>query len=183
MTTTPEPIELAVVIGSLRSQSVHRVVASTAAELVPDGVTLAEVPIADVPFYNQDIEDVGEHPAVAAARTRVHDAAGLVFVTPEYNGSMPAVVKNMVDWLSRPYGAGALVAKPTMIVAATPGRHDAARVRAALAESATIAGAAVHEPTHGIASITRMIDDGRLTDQGTRAALADALGAFVATLR
>lgn len=183
MTSSPEPMELAVIVGSLRTGSVHRVVAMAAAELAPGAVTLTEVPIVDVPFYNQDIEDAGEHPAVAEMRAVVNAADGLVFVTPEYNGSMPAVVKNAVDWLSRPYGSGAIAAKPTMIIAATPGRHDAASVRAALATSAGIAGASVHEPTHGIASVTRMMEDGELSDPDTRAALADALAAFVATLR
>lgn len=183
MTSSPEPIELAVIIGSLRAGSVHRVVATAATALAPDAVTLTEVPIADVPFYNQDVEDAGEHPAVAEMRAVVNSAHGIVFVTPEYNGSMPAVVKNAVDWLSRPYGSGAIFGKPTMIVAGTPGRHDAASVRAALATSATIAGAAVHEPTHGIASVTRMMEDGELSDPDTRAALADALAGFVATLR
>lgn len=183
MTSPSEPIELAVILGSLRARSVHRVVASAAAELAPAGVTLTEVPIVDVPFYNQDIEDAGEHPAVAAMRAAVDAAHGLVFVTPEYNGSMPAVVKNAVDWLSRPYGSGAIAGKPTMIIAATPGRHDAASVRAALATTAAIAGATVHEPTHGIASVTRMMEDGHLSDPATLTALADALAGFVATLR
>lgn len=183
MTSSPEPIELAVIIGSLRTGSVHRVVATAAAELAPEAVTLTEVPIIDVPFYNQDIEDAGEHPAVAEMRAVVDAAHGLLFVTPEYNGSMPAVVKNAVDWLSRPYGSGAIAEKPTMIIAGTPGRHDAAKVRASLAESAAIAGAAVHEPTHGIASVTRMMEDGRLADEDVRTAMAHALAAFVATLR
>lgn len=181
--TSPEPIELAVVVGSLRTGSAHRIVATAAAELAPEAVTLREVPIGDVPFYNQDIEDAGEHPAVAEMRAVVDAARGLLFITPEYNGSMPAVVKNAVDWLSRPYGSGAIAGKPTMIIAATPGRHDAAGVRSALATSAAVAGAAVHEPTHGIASVTRMMEDGRLSDPDTLAALADALGAFVSTLR
>ena len=129
MTSSPEPIELAVIIGSLRAGSVHRVVATAATALAPDAVTLTEVPIADVPFYNQDVEDAGEHPAVAEMRAVVNSAHGIVFVTPEYNGSMPAVVKNAVDWLSRPYGSGAIFGKPTMIVATTiPANDDGTRM-------------------------------------------------------
>ena len=65
MTSSPAPIELALIIGSLQKKSVHRAIAAAAAELVPDDVHLTEVPIGEAPFYNQDIEDAGEHPAVA----------------------------------------------------------------------------------------------------------------------
>ena len=144
MTSSSEPVELAVIIGSLRAGSVHRVVATAAAELAPDAVTLTEVPIADVPFYNQDIEDAGEHPAVADMRSVVNAADGLVFVTPEYNGSMPAVVKNAVDWLSRPYGSGAIAGKPTMIIAVGHAAEDAkvpkvAKIKKPLDEILTLA--------------------------------------------
>lgn len=183
MNTPPESLQLALIVGSSRRASLHRVVAEAVVESAPAGVSIVEVPLAEVPFFDQDVEDVGDPAAVTAMKAAVAGADALVIVTPEYNGSMPAVVKNAVDWLSRPYGTGPIAGTPTMIIAGTPGRHDAAGVREALARSATIAGAAVHEPTHGIASLSRQIDDGRLATPDVRDALEAAVAAFVEAVR
>ncbi|MEM8707134.1 MAG: NADPH-dependent FMN reductase, partial [Actinomycetota bacterium] len=133
------PLELVAIIGSLRSGSFHRAVFDAAVELVPDGVTLREVPVAEVPFYNGDLEDDGPPESVERLKSMVAGADGLVLITPEYNGGVPAVTKNAVDWLSRPYGAGAITGTPVLIVAATPGHHDAPRVREALRFNAEVA--------------------------------------------
>lgn len=182
MESVSSPVSLAVIIGSLRQASIHRLLADTMAEIAPPGIEFTEASVGDVPFYDQDVEDAGEPPSVSLLRATVGAADGLVFVTPEYNGSMPATVKNAVDWLSRPYGSGAIAAKPTLIVSATPGRHDAANVRSSLAFSAGVAGAAVREPTLGLASITRRITEGRCDDD-VRAELRTALDGFIDAIR
>ncbi|MEM8706721.1 MAG: NADPH-dependent FMN reductase [Actinomycetota bacterium] len=177
------PLELVAVIGSLRAASVHRAVFDAATGLTPEGVTLREVPVAEVPFYNGDVEDAGDPPSVAELKAMVADADGLVFITPEYNGGVPAVTKNALDWLSRPYGSGAIAGKPVLIVAATPGRHDAPRVREALTFNATVAGGRVQPETLGLSSISRRMDDGVVTDTDARDEITAALAAFVEFVR
>ncbi|WP_278260201.1 NAD(P)H-dependent oxidoreductase [Nocardioides convexus] len=98
-----------------------------------------------MPFYNEDL-DAGSAPEAAAAlRERVAGADRVLAVTPEYNGTMPAVLNNAIDWLSRPYGAGALVGKPFGVIGATPTPYGGKWAHADTARSAGIAGAIVVE--------------------------------------
>lgn len=142
MTTT-----IAVLVGSLRADSVNRKLASILAERAPEGVVVDIIDGLDqVPFYNQDIDNDGQVPAAAAAlRERVAAADRVLAVTPEYNGTMPAVLNNAIDWLSRPYGAGALVGKPFGVIGATPTPYGGKWAHEDAARSARIAGAAVVE--------------------------------------
>src|ERR1043165_1701304 len=100
---------VAVLVGSLRAASVNRQVAESLRAQAPAGVEFDIVDgLADVPFYNEDI-DAGEAPAAAVAlRDRVAGADRILVITPEYNATMPAVLNNAIDWLSRPYGQGAI---------------------------------------------------------------------------
>ncbi|WP_231123634.1 NADPH-dependent FMN reductase [Nocardioides sambongensis] len=113
---------VAVLVGSLRTDSLNRRIAEVLRDNAPEGV---EVDIIDglldrIPFYNEDL-DAGSAPEAAAElRTRIAASDRVLAVTPEYNGTMPAVLNNAIDWLSRPYGAGALVGKPFGVVGATP---------------------------------------------------------------
>ncbi|WP_068156586.1 NADPH-dependent FMN reductase [Rhodococcus phenolicus] len=113
-------------VGSLRSASVNRQLAEAAAELAPEG---AEVVIyeglAQVPFYNEDIDGDSAPAAAVALREAGNDAAAVLLFTPEYNGTIPAVLKNAIDWLSRPYGAGAISGKPVAVVSASPSGNAA----------------------------------------------------------
>ncbi|MEO0588649.1 MAG: NADPH-dependent FMN reductase, partial [Planctomycetota bacterium] len=122
-------------------------------------------------------------PAIDALRDGVAQADGLLLIQPEYNGGVPAVTKNVVDWLSRPYGAGAISDKPTLIIAATPGRHDAPRVRDALTFNAAVAGGRMAPESIGLSSITRRMDDGRVTDADARDEIRQALESFVDFVR
>jgi len=126
MTTT---IQVAAVIGSLRKDSFHRILFEAACSVAPVGVEISEASVEDLPFYNGDLEDDGVPNTVSSFQNAVAAADGLLLVTPEYNGSIPAVTKNAVDWLTRPHGSAPISGKPVGVVAATPGRHDAAGVR------------------------------------------------------
>src|SRR5215216_2169309 len=136
---------VAVLVGSLRADSLNRKLAELLRDQAPEGVTLDLIDGLDrLPFYNEDLDHETDVPAAAAAlRERVAGADRVLAVTPEYNGTMPAVLNNAIDWLSRPYGVGALKGKPFAVVGATPtpfgGKwsHDDAR------RSATVAGADV----------------------------------------
>ena len=145
---TPVPATtVAVLVGSLRSDSVNRKLAQILADQAPEGVTVDIVDgLGDVPFYNEDIDNPAQVPASAAAlRERIGSADRVLAVTPEYNGTMPAVLNNAIDWLSRPYGAGAMVGKPFGVVGATPTPYGGKWAHADAARSARIAGARVVE--------------------------------------
>lgn len=136
MTTT-----ILVLVGSLRKASINRQLAQLAVENAPAGVTLSIFDgLADVPFYNEDIDT--DHPpaAVAALRSAAAGADAALVVTPENNGTIPAVLKNAIDWLSRPYGAGALKGKPVAVIGAALGRFGGAWAHDETRKSIGIAG-------------------------------------------
>src|SRR6476659_4719124 len=111
-----------VLLGSLRAASVNRHIAETLRDQAPAG-TVVEIAegLGDLPFYNEEIDTEGTTPATAVRlREQVVNADRVIAVTPEYNGTMPAVLNNAIDWLSRPYGQGALKGKPFGVVGVTP---------------------------------------------------------------
>jgi NAD(P)H-dependent FMN reductase len=117
-------VKVLVLVGSLRAQSVNRQLAELAAEAAPEGVTLVRFDrLGELPFYNEDIdnEDVAE--SVKALREVAGDADAALVVTPEYNGSIPGVLKNAIDWLSRPFGNGALKDKPAAVIGGSFGQY------------------------------------------------------------
>lgn len=168
-------MQIAAIVGSLRAASFNRSVMSAAAGAMPDGVELVEVSIVDVPLFNQDVEEAGDPASVVAMKEAVAAADGLVFFTPEYNRSIPAVTKNALDWLSRPPGEGPLTGTPIGIVAASPGRHDAPGVREHLAATAAGAGGVVFDDSIGFGQIYNLVADGGFTDDDARATLTQWL--------
>jgi len=140
-------IRVAVLVGSLRADSVNRKLAELLRDNAPAGATLDLVDgLSELPFYNEDLDTPDAVPATAAAlRERVATADRVLAVTPEYNGTMPAVLNNAIDWLSRPYGVGALVGKPFGVVGTTPTPYGGKWSHADALRSATIAGAVVVE--------------------------------------
>ncbi|WP_037570298.1 NAD(P)H-dependent oxidoreductase [Phaeacidiphilus oryzae] len=140
-------VRILALVGSLRAGSTNRQLAEAAAKHAPEG---AEVELfeglADIPFYNEDIDVEGSVPAAAA---RLREAAGnadaFLFVSPEYNGTIPAVLKNAIDWLSRPYGAGALTGKPVAVVGTAFGQFGGVWAQDETRKSAGIAGGKVLE--------------------------------------
>jgi NAD(P)H-dependent FMN reductase len=138
-------------VGSLRAASINRQIAQLAVEVAPDGVAVTIFEgLGDLPFYNEEIDDVmnPEAPAlapVAALRAAAADADAALVVTPEYNGSYPAVLKNAVDWLSRPFGDGALKGKPLAVIGGSFGQYGGVWAHDDTRKSFGIAGARVVE--------------------------------------
>ncbi|MCP1652179.1 NAD(P)H-dependent oxidoreductase [Pseudomonas sp. GD04087] len=113
--------DVAVVVGSLRKESLNRKIAKAFAALAPANLKLEIVEIGDLPLYNEEL-DVGTPPAsYSAFRERIARAGAVLFVTPEYNRSVPGVLKNAIDVGSRPYGKSAWNGKPCAVVSASPG--------------------------------------------------------------
>jgi chromate reductase len=114
--------DIAVLVGSLRRDSLNRKAALALAKLAPEGLELEIVAIGGLPLYDQDLDD--DPPAAwTDFRERVRRADGLLFVTPEYNRSVPGVLKNAIDVGSRPYGKSAFQKKPGAVISVSPGRY------------------------------------------------------------
>jgi NAD(P)H-dependent FMN reductase len=140
-------VRILALVGSLRAGSHNRQLAEAAVKLAPEG---AEVELfdglAEIPFYNEDIDVEGSVPAAAAKLREAANAAdGLLLFTPEYNGTIPAVLKNAIDWLSRPYGAGALSGKPVAVVGTAFGQYGGVWAHDETRKSVGVAGGKVLE--------------------------------------
>lgn len=144
-------INILALVGSLRTASINRQIAELAAAVAPEDVTVTIFEgLADLPFYNEEIDDAMNTDApplapVAALRAAAADADATLVVTPEYNGSYPAVVKNAIDWLSRPFGAGALKGKPLAVIGGSFGQYGGVWAHDDTRKSFGIAGARVVE--------------------------------------
>jgi chromate reductase len=107
--------EIAVVVGSLRKDSINRKLAAALATLAAPDFTFTQVEIGDLPLYNQD-DDADPAESVRRLKAQIQAAQGVLFVTPEYNRSVPGVLKNAIDHASRPYGKSAWAGKPAGVV-------------------------------------------------------------------
>jgi NAD(P)H-dependent FMN reductase len=149
MPEVPE-VKVLALVGSLRAASINRQIAELAADVAPDGVIVTIFDgLGELPFYNEDI-DSADHPddvpaAVTALRTAAADADAALVVTPEYNGSIPAVIKNAIDWLSRPFGNSALKDKPLAVIGGSMGRYGGVWAHDETRKSFGIAGPRVVE--------------------------------------
>ena len=144
-------IKILALVGSLRAASINRKIAELATAVAPDGVTVTVFEgLGEVPVYNEEIDDTmtAGAPAlapVAALRAAAADADAALVVTPEYNGSYPAVIKNAIDWLSRPFGDGALKDKPLAVIGGSFGQYGGVWAHDDTRKSFGIAGARVVE--------------------------------------
>jgi chromate reductase len=111
---------IAVIVGSLRHDSFNRKLASAVAKLAPPEFSFKQVQIGDLPLYNQD-DDANQAESVKRLKKEINGAQGLLFVTPEYNRSIPGVLKNAIDHASRPYGQSAWSGKPAGVLGISPG--------------------------------------------------------------
>ena len=169
-----------VLVGSLRSASTNRQIAQAARELAPEGLDLRIYEgLADIPFYNEDIDVEGSVPAAATAfREALAEVDGVLVITPEHNGTIPAVLKNAIDWSSRPFGASPISGKPTVVVGAAFGQyggvwsHDEAR------KALGIAGARVLDEIRMAVpgSMSRFVEVHPRDDEEVAAQLRSVLG-------
>ncbi|MBC7954954.1 MAG: NAD(P)H-dependent oxidoreductase [Cytophagales bacterium] len=114
------PYKIAVVVGSLRADSFNRKLADGLAKLAPAQLQFTQVQIGDLPLYNQD-DDANQAAAVKRLKAEVSASQGLLFITPEYNRSIPGVLKNALDHASRPYGQNAWAGKPAAVMGVSVG--------------------------------------------------------------
>jgi NAD(P)H-dependent FMN reductase len=138
-------VRILALVGSLRAGSHNRQLAEAAVKHAPEGAQIELYEgLAEVPFYNEDIDVEGSVPAAAVRlREAAASADALLLFSPEYNGTIPAVLKNAIDWLSRPYGAGALVGKPVAVVGTAFGQYGGVWAQDEARKAVGIAGAKV----------------------------------------
>lgn len=178
-------MKIAVFVGSLQKDSHNKKIAKTLEGLLPEGVEFDYVDL-NLPLYNQDLE--GEYPPEAqAAKDAVANADGVLFVTPEYNRSVPGVLKNAIDWVSRPYGQSAFEGKPVGIIGASIGPVGTALAQADLRRIALFLNMKVMgQPEVYVANATGATydDNGTLDDerwQKNLQAYGEAFAAWVAS--
>ena len=112
--------KIAVLVGSLRKDSFNRKLADALARMAPEGTEFTQLEIGDLPLYNQD-DDGSPAASVTRLKTAISEASGVLFVTPEYNRSIPGVLKNAIDHASRPYGQSAWAGKPAGVIGVSIG--------------------------------------------------------------
>lgn len=152
--------------GSLRKGSFCTAVAHTAADLVSDRAVVEVVTLDDIPLYNQDLEGPSLPASVGALREKIDQAAGLVIITPEYNYGMSGVLKNALDWLSRPYGQSKLTGKKVLTVSVSPAFTGGVRAQSQLHD--TLLANAVRLlplPQIVIGMVHEKVHDDRLVDE------------------
>jgi chromate reductase len=108
-------------VGSLSTSSINRLLAKALVRLAPAELGLTEIPLKDLPLYNRDHDDA--YPPVATAfKEAIAGVDAVLFVTPEYNRSIPGALKNAIDWASRPYGKNSFARKPSAVIGTSPGK-------------------------------------------------------------
>jgi chromate reductase, NAD(P)H dehydrogenase (quinone) len=172
--------QIAVIVGSNRKDSLNRKLAGALIELGADRFDAVVLRIDDLPLYNQDYE-TPLPAAVTRFKSALSAADGVLMVTPEHNRSIPAVLKNAIDWGTRPYGKNAWADKPAFITGTAPGAIGTALVQQHLRSVMAGLGMIVLGGEAYITFKPNLIDDqGRIGDEATRRFLQDFVGRFAA---
>lgn len=174
--------DIAVLVGSLRKESFNRKMAHALIELAPSGLKLEIVEIGQLPLYNQDLETASPPAPWALFRDSVRPVHGVLFVTPEYNRSVPGVLKNAIDVGARPYGRSVWDKKPAGIVSVSPGALGAFGANHHLRQSLVFLNMPpLQMPEAYIGGADKLFDgSGRLTNSTTREFLGKYLQSFAA---
>ena len=167
MSETPRTFRILAIPGSLRRGSVNRTMLLAAIERAPEGVEIELYEdLGSIPPFNEDDEGDRTPEAVLDLRRRIGRADALLISTPEYNHSVPGVIKNAMDWASRPAGIAEIVGKPTAVMSASMSVFGGVWAQAELRKSLAAAGARVYEEGVALSNAGERIDsDGRLVDE------------------
>ena len=166
--------------GSLRHASTNRGLVRAAIEVAPAGIAVTTFELRPLPFYDGDLEDAGAPLSVVELKAAIAAADGVLLCTPEHNASVPALLKNAIDWASRPQGV--IRGKPVALTGSTPGGFGTMRGQIAWRQSlANLGVPLLPSPSLLVSNAGDKFDaDGNLTDAKTRADLAALLAAFAA---
>ncbi|MEK2644507.1 NADPH-dependent FMN reductase [Bdellovibrio sp. BCCA] len=173
--------KVAVIVGSLRKESFNRKMAKVLLGLAPSSLKLEIVEIGDLPLYNQDLDDENRPPEIwQKFRTQIKGYEGVLFVTPEYNRSIPGVLKNAIDVGSRPYGKSVWEGKPAAVVSVSPGAIGGFGANHHLRQCMVFLNMpAMQQPEAYIANAAKVFkDDGSLAQDETRKFLEKFMKSF-----
>jgi len=174
------PYRVGVIVGSLSRESVNRRLAEALGHLAPKELEFFEIRYADLPLYNRDLD--GDYPQTAVDfKDAVRSADAVLFVTPEYNRSIPGPLKNAIDWGSRPYGDNAWEDKPTGVIGASPGKIGTAVGQQTLRSTLSYLNARQMTSPEAYIQMTPGLidDDGHVTDPGTEEFLRTFMAKFL----
>ena len=178
----PTKIEVMGIAGSLRKGSYNRALLRAARDLAPEGLEIRIFDgLADIPLYNEDVRALGVPEPVAALEEAIRQADALIWVTPEYNYSIPGVLKNAIDWASRPPDTSPLKGKPVAIMGATTGSWGTVRSQMHLRQVCVYTNMLpVNKPQVLVARAQNKFDaQGQLTDEATQRFVRQQLEALV----
>jgi chromate reductase len=166
-------------VGSLAKASINRRLARALARLAPPGLVLDEVLFGDLPLYSYDY-DSDYPPAARAFKEAVAAADAVLFVTPEYNRSIPGGLKNAIDWGSRPYGQNVFARKPTAIIGTSTGKIGTAIAQSHLRSILAFCNAPLMNSMEAYLQFTKglITDDGEVTDPSTESFLRQFMTEF-----
>jgi len=169
------------IAGSLRSGSYNRALIRAARELAPPGVEVVEHDLRGLPFYDGDVEAAGDPASVTAFKDAIRSANALLIATPEYNRGVPGVLKNAIDWASRPPLGSPLADKPVAIMGASTGLGGTARAQEQLRSALEFPRAKVLSSPEVLVpeAYLRFDEQGNLVDEEARAAISTLLDALV----
>ena len=171
-----KPIRVLGIAGSLRRKSYNRAALRAASELVPEGATIETFELDGIPGFNQD-EEQNPPAKVTELKKRIREADAILIVTPEYNYSIPGVLKNAIDWASRPYGDSAWNGKPAAIMGASVGTIGTARAQYHLRQMMVFLNMfPINQPEVMIGNASERFDaEGNLTDDAAKAFIRQLL--------
>jgi chromate reductase, NAD(P)H dehydrogenase (quinone) len=173
------------IVGSLRRDSYNAMLMRAAEELLPpDAELIVFEGLSEIPAYDEDLEDGPAPAAVTALKEAIAEADGVLFATPEYNGSIPGFLKNALDWVSRPFESNALRNKPVAVMGASTGMFGAVWAQADLRKVLGLIGARALERDTPIGLATmRFGAAGDLADAESREAVGETLALLAETVR
>jgi chromate reductase len=179
------PLKFLGIAGSLRRGSFNRGLIRAAIELAPPNTTVVPFDLADIPFYNGDVEALGDPAPVVRFKAAIADVDALLIASPEYNHCVPGVLKNAIDWASRPPRASVLTGKPVAIMGASTGRGGTARAQAHLRDGLAYTNGLVLPLPEVLVSLAEEKFDAEsdLVDPETREEVRDLLKSLAAWVR
>ena len=175
-----DDVHILALAGSFRKGSLNQALIRAARELAPEHVRIGDLDLSTLPFYDGDLEAAGDPGKVTALKSAIAGADALLVATPEYNGSVPAVLKNAIDWASRRRPDSPLKGKPAAVVGASPSPGGTRRAQAHLREVLGSVGAdIVDETSLYLARAYEHVSDGRLVSESAREAVREIIAGLV----
>lgn len=173
------PYRVGYFIGSLSKDSLNRKLAEALLKIAPTELDFFEIPIGDLPLYNRDF-DADYPPPARQLKESIAEADAVMFVTPEYNRSIPGPLKNAIDWASRPYGENSFAQKPSAVIGASPGKIGTAVAQQSMLGVLSYCNSPQMNSPEAYIQVTPglIADDSEITDEDTRAFLRDWLESF-----